>query len=77
MKKHKHYFRPCPYNEIDIYRVCNLFEVNDQSGAKQHAIKKILMAWHRGGKDEYKDMQEAADTINRWLDMHIEDLSIK
>ena len=72
--KHNHYHKLCPYNSIDIYRICQLFEVNDPSGAKQHAIKKILMAGNRGGKDEYKDMQEAADTINRWLEMRIEEI---
>ena len=72
--KYNHYHKLCPYNSIDIYRICQLFEVNDHSGAKQHAIKKILMAGNRGGKDEYKDMQEAADTINRWLEMRIEEI---
>jgi len=71
--KHNHYHKPCPYKSIDIYRICQLFEVNDPSGAKQHAIKKILMAGKRGAKSEYSDIQEAIDTLNRWQDMRIEE----
>lgn len=67
--KHAHYFKPVPYSEIDIYRVHALFEVDDPSGALQHASKKILMAGKRGGKDRYKDICEARDTLQRKIDM--------
>ena len=71
MRKHNHYFKPCHYNEIDIYRVLKLFEVIDP--CLQHAIKKLLLAGGRGSKDQYQDIQEAIDTLNRWQDMYIED----
>ena len=71
MKKHSHYFKPCPYAEIDIYRVLKLFEVTDP--CLGHAIKKLLVAGGRGAKDHYQDVQEAIDTLNRHLDMIIED----
>jgi len=71
MTKHNHYFKPCPYKAIDIYRVLQLFEVTDP--CLQHAIKKLLVAGKRGSKDEYKDIQEAIDTLNRWQDMRIEE----
>lgn len=75
--KHSHYIKPCPYNTVDIYRICQLFEVNDPSGAKQHAIKKIIMAGKRGVKSEYSDIQEAIDTLSRWQDMRVEEINIK
>jgi len=72
--KHSHYFKDVSdLDEVDVYRVCDLFEVNDPSGAKQHAIKKLLCSGQRGAKDERKDLEEARDTINRKLEMMKED----
>ena len=48
-----------------------MFEVTDP--CLQHAIKKLLVAGGRGAKDEYKDVQEAIDTLSRWQDMRIEE----
>lgn len=68
--KHSHYFKDVSsLDEIDVYKVCELFEVNDPSGAKQHAIKKLLCSGQRGAKDERKDLEEARDTIVRKLAM--------
>lgn len=75
MKKHSHYFKPCPYNEIDIYRVLKLFEVTDPCLAS--AVKKLLVAGGMGSKNQYKDVQEAIDTLNRWQEMQIEDVQQK
>lgn len=71
MKKHSHYYKDVSQlEEIDVYRVCELFEVDDPSGALQHAIKKLLCTGKRGaGKDFRKDIQEAIDTLRRKLDM--------
>lgn len=69
--KHSHYFKPCPYKQIDVYRVLQLFEVNDP--CLQHAIKKLLVAGGRGSKDKVKDIQEAMDTLSRYQDMRIEE----
>ena len=70
-RKHSHYFKSVAgLTEIDVYRVCELFGVNDPSGATQHAIKKLLLPGQRGaGKDIIKDLKEAADTINRRIQM--------
>lgn len=74
-RKHSHYFKDVAnLQEIDIYRVCMLFGVDDPSGATQHALKKILLPGQRGaGKDRAKDLQEAVDTLTRKLEMLQED----
>lgn len=59
--------------EIDVYAVHQLFDVDDPSGAIQHASKKLLLSGVRtGGKGKYKDIKEARDTLNRWLQMNEE-----
>jgi hypothetical protein len=74
-RKHNHYFKPCPYDEIDVYRLLELFQVTDQSIG--HAVKKLLVAGGRGaGKNIDKDIAEAIDTLQRWQEMRREDLSV-
>lgn len=69
-RPHSHYFKDVSaLKEIDIYAVCELFNVTDPSGATQHAIKKLLMSGQRGAKDARRDLQEAADTLARKLQM--------
>lgn len=48
---------------IDVYDVLRVYDV--RCGARQHAIKKILMAGQRGVKDAVQDLQEARDAIDR------------
>jgi len=74
-KKHSHYFKPVEHlTEVDVYRVCDIFQVNDCSGATQHAIKKLLLPGQRGGgKSTRKDIKEAVDTLTRKLEMLDED----
>lgn len=72
-RKHSHYFKPCPYAHVDVYRVLALFNVTDQ--ALGHAIKKLLVAGGRGAKDINKDVQEAIDTLQRWQEMQQEDVA--
>lgn len=69
--KHPHYYKKCPYEEIDIYRVLELFNVTDPCIA--HAVKKLLVAGGRGSKDISQDVQEAIDTLERFKEMRIED----
>lgn len=72
-RRHSHYFKDVSQiNEIDVYRVCELFGVDDPSGATQHAVKKILCAGQRGAKDRAKDYQEAIDTLTRRVEMWAE-----
>lgn len=75
MRKHNHYFKDVTHlTEVDVYRVCKLFGINDPSGALQHAIKKLLVAGGRGaGKDETRDIKEAIDTLQRYLELKRED----
>ena len=74
-RKHSHYFRSVKnLTEIDVYRICDMFRVDDHSGAIQHALKKLLLPGQRGaGKDQRKDIQEAVDTLQRKLQMMDED----
>lgn len=68
-RKHSHYFKDVRHLDyIDVYQVCKLFPVDDDSGAITHARKKLLVAGGRGaGKDMIKDITEARDTLNRYL----------
>lgn len=70
---HSHYFKNVRHlNTIDVYRVLRLFDVTDP--CLQHAIKKALVAGGRGGgKDVTRDIQEAIDSLKRYLDMNAED----
>jgi hypothetical protein len=73
-RKHSHYFKKCPYDAVDVYRVLKLFGVTDPAIA--HAVKKLLVAGGRGaGKDITQDVQEAIDTCERWKDMREEDVT--
>ena len=69
--KYPHYYKPCPYTHIDIYRVLELFSVTDPCIA--HAVKKMLVAGGRGSKDFEKDVQEAISSLERWVDMRREE----
>ena len=71
-RKHAAYYKPCPFNEVDVYRVLLLFNVTDP--ALQHAIKKLLVAGGRGGgKDISRDVQEVSDALERWQEMRKEE----
>ena len=74
--KHSHYFKDVStLLTIDVYRVLKLFNVTDP--CLQHAIKKLLVAGGRGaGKDITQDLKEACDSIERALDMLVEDSSV-
>lgn len=73
-KKHSHYYKDVSnLDEIDVYKVCELFEVDDPSGCVQHAIKKLLCGGKRGAKSSEKDLQEAVDTLQRKIDMGVGD----
>lgn len=70
-ENYPHYYKHCPYEYIDVYRVLELFGVTDQ--AIGHAIKKLLVAGNRGQKNFEKDISEAIATLNRKLEMMKED----
>lgn len=57
--------------EVDVYAVHQLFDIQDPSGAIQHASKKLLLSGVRtGGKSVYDDIREARDTLTRWLEIN-------
>lgn len=59
--------------EVDVYHVHKIFNIQDPSGAIQHASKKLLLSGVRtGGKSFYDDIREARDTLNRWLEINTE-----
>lgn len=69
--KYPHYFKDVSdLKWLDVYQVCKLFPVEDDSGAISHARKKLLVCGGRGGgKDKIKDIKEARDTLNRYLEI--------
>ena len=71
---HSHYFKPCPYDTLDIYRVISIFGVTDP--CFQHALKKLLCTGDRGYKDTEQDVQDVIDTLERWKQMRKEDAEI-
>jgi hypothetical protein len=57
--------------EIDVYTVHQLFNIEDPSGCIQHASKKLLLSGVRtGGKSKLEDIAEARDTLTRFLQLH-------
>lgn len=70
--KYPKYYKSVEHlTEIDVYAVHQLFEITDPSGAIQHASKKLLLSGSRtGGKSVYQDIQEAKDTLTRWLQLN-------
>ena len=70
-RNHSHYYKDVSkLDEIDVYMTCELFSVQDSSGALQHAIKKLLCSGSRGAKDSLQDVREASDTLNRYIEMN-------
>jgi hypothetical protein len=73
-EKFPQYHKSCPFERIDVYRILSLFEVTDP--CLQHALKKVLVAGGRGGKDISKDIQEAIDSLVRWQEMRREEIVV-
>lgn len=58
------------HDEMDVYLCHKVFDIQDPSGAIQHASKKLLLSGSRtGGKEAWKDIKEARDTLSRWLQL--------
>lgn len=71
-QKHSHYRRDVRHlDTIDVYRVLDLYGVTQP--AIQHAVKKLLCAGQRGAKDCERDLREAIDSIERAMQMAVED----
>lgn len=70
--KYPKYFKDvADIEEVDVYAIHKLFDIQDPSGCIQHASKKLLLSGARtGGKSAYKDISEAKDTLERWLQLN-------
>lgn len=70
--KYPNYYKSVVHlDAIDVYAVHSLFNIQDPSGALQHASKKILLSGVRtGGKSVVNDIKEARDTLTRWLELN-------
>ncbi len=54
---------------IDIYAVIETFGLT--CPARQHALKKILLAGERGKNDTVDDLKEARDAIGRAIELQV------
>jgi hypothetical protein len=64
------YLRPVLGNvqdRIDVYAVIKTFDV--RCPARQHAIKKLLLAGQRSKGDELQDLREARDAVDRAIQL--------
>jgi hypothetical protein len=55
--------------EIDVYGVIETFGLT--CPARQHALKKILLAGDRGKNDTIDDLKEARDAISRAIELQV------
>lgn len=68
----KYYKDVSRLQSVDVYRVHRLFGVTDNE--IHHASKKLLLCGVRtGGKPARKEVEEARDTLNRWLEIQAEE----
>lgn len=59
---------PCMIDgRVDVYAVLDAFGVT--CPARQHAVKKLLCSGIRGKGDVIQDLQEAADAVERAIQM--------
>ena len=70
-ERYPQYYKSVRHLEfVDVYQVHNLFSIEDWSGCIQHASKKLLLSGVRtGGKTKRQDIEEARDTLTRWLEL--------
>lgn len=54
-------------DQSDIYDILEAYEVT--CPARQHAAKKLLCAGLRGSKDALQDLQEAAQAVQRAIEL--------
>jgi hypothetical protein len=60
---------PDAAQQIDVYGVIETFGVT--CPARQHALKKILLAGDRGKNHTIDDLKEARDAINRAIELQV------
>ena len=67
------YQRHVPSTTIDIYDVLKAWGVT--CPATQHAIKKLLQPGERGHKDKLTDLREALASVERAIQMAVQDVT--
>ena len=66
LTKFPHYFAEVPnFTHLDIYMVSEMFKLNSY---QHHAVKKLVAAGKRGGKDTVKDLREVIATVEGWIE---------
>lgn len=73
-RKHSHYYRECPYENIDVYRIIDIFEIT--CPAAQHILKKVIATGKRGHKDLQRDWEDIVDSAKRKIEMLEEDARV-
>lgn len=73
-RKHSHYYRECPYENIDVYRIIDIFEIT--CPAAQHILKKVIATGKRGHKDLKRDWEDIVDSAKRKVEMLEEDARV-
>ena len=69
------YHKQIRTESVDVYDVLKAFGVT--CPATQHAIKKLLMPGNRGHKDQLQDLNEAKQSIERAIELAIDDLVVE
>lgn len=72
LEKYPHYYKDVRHLAVlDVYRIIDLWGMTN--GCQQHSLKKVMLPGQRKKNDLRKDVREARDTLNRWLEMLDED----
>lgn len=71
--QYPHYYKelPAKTTHLDVYRVLDSFGV--RRSTVQHAVKKLLVTGGRGAKNELQDLLEAKASIERAIEMILEE----
>lgn len=70
-KYQRHFRSVSDVEEVDIYAVHQMFNLQDPSGCIQSASKKLLMSGTmRNGESLHRAIEEARDTLSRWLQLN-------
>jgi hypothetical protein len=56
---------------FDVFYVHQRFAINDPSGCIHHASRTLLLSGSAStGAPDYQDIEEARDSLNRWLQLN-------
>lgn len=70
-EKYPHYYKDVTHlSAVDVYLMLHLFPLNDDSTCLGHAVKKIMVPGGRGAKGRQQDIEEAIDSLKRFLEIN-------